>query len=772
MTRPSAHPDSLRGRRRPRPPVSDIAQVCLVAAASISGVATLGSSTGLPLVDRLLRGGLAGAVALAATTAPTAAIVVLASAAATLGWSGGSIGATTGLAALAVVLVLTLTDKFDRQLLKGATGALSTMALLRASGGRLGVTAVAMGLLAALIFVTSRRFRRHPRHGRRRERRDIALVAAGMIGFAAIAAVLGGIAGLMARPAFERSAAATEMALVAARTGDSATAATQAGSAARDLGKARRSLEVWWARPAWALPIVGAHLRAADEVARSAGPAVEAAAASVELLRLDGLRLESGQLDVEKLAIAQPEVARLSKALHGAQRGARRARSPWLLAPLQRRLDGYETQLTSLSTTSDRALLALDALPRLVGVGRPTRWFVAVGNPAESRELGGCVCEYVIITVDRGKIELDRAGSVEDIGSHQVGRNLDGVDLPKRYLAQQPELYWQNLGGYPDMPTVATTARRLWEQVSPGSPIDGVIYLDPLGLASILKLTGPVIAEPPLGNLTAENAPQLLLRDQYLSFATGDERKDGLHQAVAAIFAALAERPLPGPTAIGEALGPAVQGGHLAITSFDETGQRLFDELGASGRFPRPSGGDLASLRTTNLGEDKLDAYIRRSIRYQATVDPPARRVEATATIELRNDATPALPDVVTGWVRRLPRGTALLVVTWYSGLPAQSVAVDGRPSPVRSTLDRGWWTHSVTVQISAGGVTKVAFQLAGTLDKTRPYQLSVAPQASAYVDPYVIEVTGTSGWTTAPVPGPIVGRRADLVIPFSPSPP
>lgn len=747
--------------RRRRKPTSSRAQLAVVAAAAVSGLATSGAATGLPIADRVLRSGLAATVALLAATAPTAVVVLMATAAAALGWSGDVLATGAGMAALILSVVLAATEKVDRELLKAAAGALSATALLRVPGGRVGFTAAATAVLAGLVVVAGLR------SGPRRYRRRARLVVGALAGLAAVAGILGAAAGLMARASFERSSTQTAAALAAARAGDAPTAAASARSAAGDLARASDAVGAWWARPAWALPVVGAHLRAADEVARSAGPAVEAAAGSADALRLDFLRLADGRLDLDRLRAAEPDLARLSDSLHDAQRAAGRARSPWLVQPLQARLDRYDTELRSVTTASDRALLAVRALPGMLGADRPTRWFVAVANPAESRDLGGFIGDYAVVSADQGAIRLDRSGTVSEIGAFETGRSLDGLDLPERYLAQHPEVYWQNLSGYPDLPTVAAAARKLWDQVEPGSPIDGVAYVDPHGLAALLKLTGPVSAPAPLGRLTAEDAAQVLLEDQYTRFSEQDERKDALHEAAGATFAAVASAALPGPGAVGAALGPAVRGGHLLATSFDAGAQRLLDDIGATGRLPAADGGDLASLRTANMLPNKLDAHLQRSVRYEAVVDPRARRVEATATIELRNEATTDLPDYVAGNQSGLPKGTSRSAVTWYSGLPLTAIEVDGRAEAGTSFHEGGRWAHTVAVTLPPGGRATVVLRLDGRIGATRPYRLTVAPQAGVRDDPYVVQVTGSRGWQAGPVVTPALGQTTRLVVPL-----
>ena len=736
----------------------------IVAAAGISGAATLGSATGEPVVDRLLRGGLAASIAAGAATAPTWAVVVLATTAAALGWTGGPLAAGSGAAALLLALILVGKLQGDRHLLKQVTAALAATALLRIPGGPLGTTAAAFGVLAGLIVLTGLR------RGARRWRRGAALAGVGLLGLGALACVLGAVAGLPARASLDRSSEKVEAALDAARAGDGPRAAEQARLAADDLGRARSRLTAWWVRPAWAVPVVGAHLRAAERVVSTAGPAVKAAAASAGALRLDALRPAAGRIDLDRLSAAEPDLARLASALRTAEEGSAEAHSPWLVTPVQSRLARYDAKLAEISATTSRALLAVRTLPGLLGRDRPTRWFVAVANPAETRELGGFVGDYVVLVADGGSLRLERSGTVADLDAERRGRTLSGVDLPARYLSQRPEQHWENLTGYPDLPTVAATARALWDQTAPGSPLDGVAYVDPHGLAALLRLTGPVRAPPPLGLLTAENAAPLLLIDQYARFDVRDKRKDALRAVADATFDSLTTAPLPAPAAIGAALGPAARGGHLMAASFSEEGQRLLDGVGASGRLPVADGGDLASLRTTNLLANKLDAHLNRSVRYQVVVDPARQRVEATATVELRSSATATLPEYVAGNRRGLPKGTDLLEVAWYSGLELEGTEVDGQPVTPVSDRERGWWTHSTTVVVPPGGTTTVVLRLAGPLDATRPYRLSVAPQAAARDDMYSVEVVGRQGWVAGRVAQPPPGRRSDVLVVLRPS--
>ena len=115
----------------------------------------------------------------------------------------------------------------------------------------------------------------------------------------------------------------------------------------------------------------------------------------------------------------------------------------------------------------------------------------------------------------------------------------------------------------PDFDVVATEAAR-----STGGRLathfDGVVYVDPYGLAALLKLTGPIRVEGLDDPLTEHDIAQFLLRDQYTTFGERSERFDYLAEASQATFHALTNAKLPEPRRAFAALYPAVASGRLA----------------------------------------------------------------------------------------------------------------------------------------------------------------------------------------------------------------
>jgi hypothetical protein len=230
-----------------------------------------------------------------------------------------------------------------------------------------------------------------------------------------------------------------------------------------------------------------------------------------------------------------------------------------------------------------------------------------------------------------------------------------------------------------------------------------------------------------------------------------DERSDLLADVARATFERLTDADLPGPKAIIDALAPVVAEGRLRFVAFDAEVEPFLTEIGLAPGFPRPDGRDLVALRTSNANPNKIDAFLHRTVDYAVDVDPAGGEVEATATVELRNDApTRGLPGYVIGnrdlfgggvpTTSPRPPGSNTVDVTWYTPYRVDDATVDGSPVPVSSTRELGWWAHTVRVVVPPEGSAVVRYALSGRTDALDPYRVTVAAQP--LVNPDVIDVT------------------------------
>jgi hypothetical protein len=434
------------------------------------------------------------------------------------------------------------------------------------------------------------------------------------------------------------------------------------------------------------------------------------------------------------------------------------AHSPWLLSPFTERIDEFDQQLDKAAPAADLAAKAASAAPGLLGADGVRHYFVAFITPAEERGLGGFMGNWAELTADQGSLTLTRSGRAEDL-NQTPGRATREVTQPpdyvKRYARFQPGYFVQDVTFSPDMPSVGKVLGELYPEMG-GDQIDGVLSVDPYGLAALLQLTGPIRIDGFADPITADNAADLLISKQYTQFASNAARKDFLDDAGRATFEKLVKADLPSPRKLGDVLSPAVAEHRIKFTSLthdpavntDE--QQLITALGADGTFPPKGDGDFFSLITQNKGNNKIDIFMHRKVQYSSTFDPETGSVSAHATVTIRNDAPPSgLPDAIIGSNdQKIPKGTNELFFSFYTPLGLRDAKVDTQTTPLEYQVELGYSVYSKFLTIPPGGTVTVDLDLFGTLTPGSTYSLGVFPQPSVNADEMVITTDVPPQWS------------------------
>ena len=153
------------------------------------------------------------------------------------------------------------------------------------------------------------------------------------------------------------------------------------------------------------------------------------------------------------------------------------------------------------------------------------RYFLAFQNNAELRGTGGFIGNWGEIVGEGGRLRLERFGRLRG-AERRRDPPPDGHRVRRRSSSAgrmfNPGQIWQQVNVSPDFPTTARLIGELYPQ-SGGEPVDGVIAVDPPGLAAMLKLTGPVAVPGWPVPITADNVVDVTLREAYEAFPQ-DER--------------------------------------------------------------------------------------------------------------------------------------------------------------------------------------------------------------------------------------------------------
>lgn len=713
-------------------------------AAGALALLAAGAPTGLNVVDGVYRFVFAGFLVLATSRANRWTWFVLAGAAGAVG-SGDTVPLLLSCAALLLGFVSLRNDRRRREF-GAAIGALSGQAFLWLPtdiGIALPLVAATAG--TALVALSAVRHVRRPRRW---------LIGAGAtVGIVVLIGATFTVAMLTIESHASDGVAAANRGLAAAGVGDDSASASAFAVAAREFASADTTAEAWWLAPARAVPVLAPHVEAARATAAEGQALAALGEDQAAVLDVRGLSRPTGGIDLDRVAELAPLASRVSGALGRAERALDDIDSPWLVSPVADRIDDFAAEVRSVAPTARNAADALDLAPTLLGADAQRTYLTLVGNPAEARELGGFVPSVGVLTADDGQLDFTSLEPISALNARvrESGRTLD-VELPISFVGSAPERFVQNWTNTADFTVVSEVASQLGPAFA-GDDVDGVLYLDPYVVAALLEIAGPVPIEGRARPLTADDAVDYLLRDQYLSdgFEEDGERKDRLRDAADAAFDQLTASTLPDPRRLANVLAPLVQARRLLFATTAPDAHPLLERVGLR---PQLDGGAPDQILVTheNLRANKLDAYLERTISYDLDVDPDGR-ASGTVTVELTNRApAEGLPAYVVGDGSPTPGPDGLaealhrINLDLYSRLEPTNVAVDRQDTGFSLTTQGELFRTNTRIDLPPASTVTVVFELAGSLDPRR-LALEIVPIAGATVDRVAanIDVSGVT---------------------------
>ena len=735
-TRARGHQTSANERR---------AIVGVAVLAAIAGAFAPGQPTNFLVSDVVLRGAAAALLCLATSRARRWTWLVLAG----LAVVGAPAGVWLGVAGagLAVGFVTTLLPR--RRIFGAIVGACAAQGLLRftdVGSGRSSLVLVAVAVLPVLgsaYAVSPRRVRKRVHLG--------LLVAGGLV---LAGTVLFGVAVGLAYSSTQRGVKEAKAGLASARDGHGQDAAVQLRNASTSFDEAHAAIDAWWARPAGAVPIVAQQARAIEAVTAEGAAMARTSAGTAEQADIQQLKYTDGRIDVERLRALQGPLAATAASFDHAAKRVAEVKSPWLIGPLRDRVNEFDAELRATLPEVDLAAAAAKSGPDLFGASGARHYLVLFTQPSESRGLGGFVGNWAEVTAIDGRLEITRSGRADDINpapeqpAHNVTSPPVPADYMQRYQRFQVGRLFQDVTLSPDLPSVAQVAAQIFPQAQTDH-IDGVVTVDPYALAALLKFTGSIKIDGFDTPLTADNAADILVKQQYTTLGTNDARKDFLDQASRKTFDALVSGSLPSPKKVADVLGPVVAQRRLAFTPFDADARALLARVHADGSFRPPDGDDFFEVVTSNNANNKIDMFLQRSIDYDAKYDPGNGAVEATMSVTLRNDApsTGLPPSVIGSNDQGLPPGTNRAFVSIYSPLGLRAAKIDGKEAPLEFQRELGYAVYSTYVEVPSGGSVTIELALFGQLESSGGYRLVVGHQPLVNPDDLKIHVRSGADW-------------------------
>jgi hypothetical protein len=209
----------------------------------------------------------------------------------------------------------------------------------------------------------------------------------------------------------------------------------------------------------------------------------------------------------------------------------------------------------------------------------------------------------------------------------------------------------------------------------------------------------------------------------------------------------LVNRALPPLGTLAQDVAPAVRLGHLHMWSPRSPEERLFDTFHVAGGLP-PVRSDFLGVVTQNAEGNKIDTYLRRTIRYRATIHRQSGALSATLRVTLHNTApSSGLPTMIldpSPGVSTSP-GETYLYVSVYSPWLEQSATLDGKNLTLTRQQELGRYVYSGFVTVPSEASATLLVHLAGQLpSRGRGYHLTVYNQPVIFPDRVVTSVVRT----------------------------
>lgn len=500
--------------------------------------------------------------------------------------------------------------------------------------------------------------------------------------------------------------------------GDVAGARASAEELQRSAGTAHRHSDgALWRVATW-LPWVGDDAAAVRDLSAALDQVAGAASDGVDVLSTvsqGGVRTADGGVDLGVVESLREPLTRLRDASQRATRLVADVEPGELVGPLSGRAQGFLDRLESLRTGSTGAATAAEVLPDLLGGDGARRYLLVVQNNAEIRSTGGLPGSVSELTADAGRVQLGAQGSA---GDFQGPEGSYGELLPgeREVFGTLLVRDFRDAGFSPDFPR----ASELWlrhAEAARGRTYDGVLSLDPVTLAQVLRATGPIQAAGE--ELRPDTAVRQLLYEPYARFED-PARQDLFFQAAASgILDALLQAE-GDQTELVRVLAEATSQRRLQFWTPDAAVQDRLDGFAVAGALPRSEERPEVGFYLDDATEAKVQYFGRHDAQIASLGcrgDGGRQLVEARMTLTSEvPEPVDDLPAYVTGNGSKAPRGDSRMLLRMFApeGGRLTGLEIDGEPARVsqREVYDRQ--VSQRIIQLAPGQEMEVAAQFEG----------------------------------------------------------
>lgn len=427
----------------------------------------------------------------------------------------------------------------------------------------------------------------------------------------------------------------------------------------------------------------------------------------------------------------------------------------------------YEKRLAPYKHIGEYFLATSDVLPSILGYEGKRRYLLLFQNNNELRPGGGFIGSYGILDINQGKLENISIHDVYDADG-QLSSHVEPPFPLKEYMGVS-HWYLRDSNFAIDYPENAARAA-FFLKLETGEVVDGVIGIDTLFIANLLKATGPIAMIDYDQTITSENFSTVTQHEIEDEFFPGSQKKK---QFLTTFYDQLSERIIAkGDLSIPillESVASSLAEKHLLFTFANESEQIPFTVSNLSGSLwdkrttssVDPYFFDTLGLYEANVGENKVNPFIERYITHDVLLDEEG--VSTTAvTVSYKNTSSDASPfgGIYKNYVRFVTPDESTVTSLVIDGQEkvlldsVQSVETRSDRGPVSRnsvSVDRGVEegnkTFGFLLEVPPGATTEMTITYETQTDFTNGdpeylYDLRLLKQPGRDADPYSLSIT------------------------------
>lgn len=380
----------------------------------------------------------------------------------------------------------------------------------------------------------------------------------------------------------------------------------------------------------------------------------------------DALRSNDGRFDLAAISALRPEFTRLAGRLETADDELATVEADRLFPALGDQALDFQDKLGTITDAAAVGAKATRLLPTMLGAQGKRTYLLVVQNNAEIRSTGGLPGSLSLLTVDRGKLSL---------GTQKTALNFDVQPRPVlRLTAEEKALFGPNMGQdirdtdlTPDFPRAAELMSALMRQKY-AVQVDGVLSVDPVSLAEVLKATGPIRVGRQ--QFTSANAVPILLNQTYQRYPTQAQQNAFFAAAAQGIFGALTNGSGNQKAVLRQVASAAGQR-RLLVWSRTPAEERAISGTRVSGALPRDIGpAPAVGMYLSDGTASKIEYYLdfEGSLKSVSCTEDGVQTLEADLAMRSSvPDAVGRLSPWITGFGQYAPKGSMRMNLRIYA---------------------------------------------------------------------------------------------------------